>query len=181
MIENKAFDSHQWEEYRTMLYRFILKRVNEPAMAEDIVQDVLIKVYAHLNTLNDRGKILSWMYRITRNAIADHYRKYKPTEDFDKIMVINETHTEENAEKDLAKCLLPLVNKLPSNYQQAIKMTEFDGLTQKEVAQKQGLSLSGAKSRVQRGRKLLKERLMECCRIEFDRQGKVCNYECENC
>lgn len=180
-MENSELDNHVWGEYRTTLYRFILTRVNDPAMAEDIVQDVLIKVYERLNTLKDQEKILSWMYQITRNVIVDYYRRYKPTEDIDKTNVVKEINIQEDVEKELAQCLLPMVNQLPSNYRQAIKMAEFDGLTQKVIAQKQGLSLSGAKSRVQRGRKLLKEILLECCRIELDHQGKVFNYECQNC
>lgn len=181
MIKNSELDNHAWEAYRTMLYRFILTRVNDPAIAEDIVQDVLIKVYEHLNTLKDRGKILSWMYQITRNVIVDYYREHNPTEDIDQTVMVKEINIEEDIRKELARCLLPLVNQLPSRYRQAITMAEFEGLTQKEIAQKQGLSWSGAKSRVQRGRKLLKEMLLECCQIELDHQGKVFNYECQNC
>ncbi|MCU7934923.1 MAG: RNA polymerase sigma factor SigZ [Candidatus Thiodiazotropha sp. (ex Dulcina madagascariensis)] len=181
MTENKEIDTQLWKEYRSALFRFILTRVDDPAMAEDIVQDVLIKVYEQLNTLKDREKILPWMYQITRNAIVDHYRKYRPTEDIDKVVLIEETQTEDNVAKELAQCLLPWVSQLPPNYRQAVTMSELDGLTQQEVAQRQGLSVSGAKSRVQRGRKLLKKRLMACCRIELDRQGNVFNYECENC
>lgn len=185
MMENSDLNPHFWRTYRTILYRFILKRVNDPIMAEDIVQDVLIKVYERLNTLKDQEKILSWMYQITRNVIVDYYRKQRSTEDIDKAVMVEEINIEEDVEKELAQCLLPMVNQLPSNYRQAIKMAEFDGLTQKEIAQKQGLSLSGAKSRIQRGRKLLKKMLMVCCRIELDQQGRVINYEpnniCENC
>lgn len=181
MMENSELDNHFWGEYRTTLYRFILTRVNDPIIAEDIVQDVFIKVYERLNTLKDQKKILSWMYQITRNVIVDYYRKNIPTEDIDKIVVEKEIHIEEDVEKELAQCLLPMVNQLPSPYRQAIKMAEFDGMTQKEIAQKHGLSLSGAKSRVQRGRKLLKARLLECCPIELDHQGKIFNYECQHC
>ncbi len=185
MMENSERNPHFWRAYRTTLYRFILMRVNDPIMAEDIVQDVLIKVYERLNTLKDQEKILSWMYQITRNVIVDYYRKQRSTEDIDKAVAVEGIDIEEDVDKELAQCLLPMVNQLPSNYRQAIKMAEFDGLTQKEIAQKQGLSLSGAKSRIQRARKLLKKMLMECCRIELDHQGRVINYEpdnkCENC
>jgi RNA polymerase sigma-70 factor (ECF subfamily) len=180
-MENRELNAHFWGTYRTTLYRFILRRVNNPVMAEDLVQDVLIKVYERLNTLKDQEKILSWMYQITRNAIVDYYRQQRPTEEIDQGVIVEEIDLEEDVEQELAQCLWPLVNQLPATYQQAVKMAEFEGLTQKEIAQKQGLSLSGAKSRVQRGRKLLKEMLLECCRIEFDHRGRVFNYECENC
>ncbi len=180
-MENSELDPHLWKTYRRTLYHFILTRVNDPIVAEDIVQDVLVKVYERLNTLKDREKILSWMYQITRNVIVDYYRKQRPTGNIDKEVIGEEINIEEDIKKELAQCLLPMVNQLPSNYRQAVKMAEFDGVTQKEIAQEQGLSLSGAKSRIQRGRKLLKNMLMECCRIEFDHQGSVLNYECESC
>ncbi len=181
MTENSQLDHHFWGEYRTKLFRFILARVNDPASAEDIVQEVLIKVYEHLNTLKEQEKILPWMYQITRNSIVDYYRQHRPIENIDQTMAAKEKNLEEDVEKELAQCILPMVNQLPPNYREALQMAEFHGLTQKEIAQKQGLSLSGAKSRVQRGRKLLKEKLLDCCRIELDHQGKVYNYECKNC
>lgn len=181
MTKQSEIDARLWQEYRTALYHFILGRVDDASVAEDIVQDVLAKVYGQLNTLKDRGKILPWMYKITKNSIIDHYRKYRPTEDIDKVALMAEMHAEDNVERDLAQCLLPWVSQLPEDYQQAIEMSELSGLTQSEVAQKLGLSLSGAKSRVQRGRKLLKKRLLACCRVELDRRGNVFSYECEKC
>lgn len=180
-MANSELDLQFWRTYRSTLYRFILARVNDPAMAEDIIQDVFIKVYESLNTLKDQRKILSWMYQITRNVIVDYYRRQRSTEDIDKDVLVEEPNFEEDIKKELAQCLLPMINQLPYNYQQAIKMAEFDGLPQQKIAQEQGLSLSGAKSRIQRGRKLLKKLLLECCRIEFDHQGRVFNYECKNC
>ena len=182
MIEANKVDNSLWEAYQTTLYRFALKRVDNPATAEDIVQDVLIKVYKRLDILKDQEKIWPWMYQMTRNTIIDYYRKHKPTDEIEETTAVVETlYLEENVEKELAHCLLPMVNQLPAGYQQAIKMAEFEGLTQKEVAQQQGLSLSGAKSRIQRGRKLLKEKLLDCCPIEFDHQGQIFNYDCKTC
>lgn len=78
-----------------------------------------------------------------------------------------------------------LVN-LPEKYKQAILLTEFHNVTQKELAAKMSISIAGAKSRVQRGRKMLKDMLLSCCYFEFDRLGNVIDYthkktECKNC
>ena len=188
MTDNNILEAPLWQEYRTTLYRFILSRVQDAEIAEDIVQDVLIKVYKQLGSLKAQEKILPWMYQITRNAIVDYYRKQKPTEALSVTvaaqaieMAAEAVEMEEDVEKELAQCLLPMVNQLTPTYRQAIKMAEFDGLTQKEIAQHQNLSLSGAKSRVQRGRKMLKEMLMACCQIAFDHQGKIQNYQCDDC
>jgi RNA polymerase sigma-70 factor (ECF subfamily) len=70
-----------------------------------------------------------------------------------------------------------MIQMLPDNYREAVILSEIKGLTQKEVARVQGTSLSGAKSRVQRGRAQLKEMLAECCRLEFDHSGRLYNYE----
>jgi RNA polymerase sigma-70 factor (ECF subfamily) len=73
-------------------------------------------------------------------------------------------------------------------YRQAVQLSEIEGLPQQEVADRLGLSLSGAKSRIQRGRLMLKDELERCCRFEFDRRGNVMDYEprpertvCRNC
>ena len=77
----------------------------------------------------------------------------------------------------LREAFRKMIFSLPEPYRQALVLTEFEGLTQKELASRLGISLSGAKSRVQRGREKLKQDLLECCRFEFDRRGKV--IECE--
>ena len=83
----------------------------------------------------------------------------------------------DEARRELAGCLVPMIDRLPEKYAEAIRLSEIDGLTQKEVSERQGLSLSGAKSRIQRGRAMLKEMLTDCCRFHFDHQGKVVDYE----
>jgi RNA polymerase sigma-70 factor (ECF subfamily) len=181
MTENNKIDNSAWKAYRKALYRFILARVNDPEISEDIVQNVLIKVYEELHSLKNKDKILPWMYQITRNAIADHYRKYKPVQTIEQIVLKEEADSEDYPERELAQCLIPWIHQLPPIYRHAIELSELDGLTQNDVAKKQGLSVSGAKSRVQRGRTLLKKRLLACCRLELDRQGNIFNYECKNC
>jgi RNA polymerase sigma-70 factor (ECF subfamily) len=66
-----------------------------------------------------------------------------------------------------------LISTLPAPYRDALVLTEFEGLTQKEMAERLGISLSGAKSRVQRGREQLKRMLLERCQFEFDRLGRI--------
>jgi len=175
-----------WNEYRTRLYRFTLNRINDPVSAEDIVQDVLAKALEHLDELEDQQKIFPWIYQITRNAIIDYYRKHRLTEEFDEALIIQDFDMKkEDVEKDLARCMMPLLKRLPPHYREAVILSEIEGLTQKEVAAKQGLSLSGAKSRVQRGRQKLKTVLLECCKIERGHRGSIIGYKpnqkCSDC
>lgn len=87
-----------------------------------------------------------------------------------------------------AQWLPELIAELPETYREAVQLSELEGLPQHEIARRLGLSLSGAKSRVQRGRALLKDVLEQCCRFEFDRRGNLIDIDprpdrtvCRNC
>ena len=175
-----------WQAHRDALYRFVLQRVRDEAAAEDIVQEVLIKAYTRQWTLEEPSKLRPWLYQITRNAIIDYFRLQKPSEAVPDELIHEDTKEEDNrAQWELARCLVPLLNELPEPYRQVLRLTEFEGATQREAASQLGLSLSGAKSRVQRARKMLREVLLKCCRVELDRRGGVVDYEardgCDGC
>jgi RNA polymerase sigma-70 factor (ECF subfamily) len=184
-LNTTPLQEQMWGEYRTRLHRFILKRINDPVAAEDLVQEVLAKAYGQLDQLREREKLLPWMYQATRNAIVDYYRRKKPAEEIDDSLAVQNPERDDAAEKELAGCVMPFIQQLPDDYRQAILLAEIEGLTQQQVAVRQGLSLSGAKSRVQRGRQMLKTMFLECCQIERDRRGGVIDFEhkknCQNC
>ena len=161
-----------WHEFAAKLGQFIRARVADPSTAEDIRQDVFVKIQSRLDTLEDPGKLQSWIYLIARNAIIDHYRTRKQTTEVPETLPAEPP--ENNVElEELKAAFRRMIYSLPDLYRDALVMTEFEGLTQKELAERLGISLSGAKSRVQRGREQLKEMLHECCTFEFDRRGKV--------
>ena len=166
-----------WQTYRAELFRFVLKRVRDKALAEDIVHDVFIKAYTHREDLKDPGKLRPWLYQITRNALVDYYRSQKPLEQLPEDLISEKAGGDNRAEQELARCLLLLLGELPAGYRQALTLAEFEGLTQQEIASRGGLSLSGAKSRVQRARKMLREILLQCYRVEMDKRGGVVDYE----
>ena len=174
-----------WQEYRKKLFSFILNRVKNKMEAEDILHDVLLKAYSNINELKNEDKVTAWLYQITRNAIIDYYRENKPEVELEKVLSVFEKDENQNFMTGLTKCLIPLLNQIPPKYREAVKLSELDGFTQKEVAQRQGVSLSGAKSRVQRGRKMLREAFIKCCEIELNSKGKLVNFEqpqyCKNC
>lgn len=144
---------------------------------DDILQDVFLKMHGGLSFLKDKTKMQSWLYQISRNAVIDHYRSKKPAVEIPEWLPHPENNPSEKVMQELSDCLQPMIQKLSENYREAVILSEIKGLTQKEVAQIQGTSLSGAKSRVQRGRAQLKEMLAECCRLEFDHNGRLCDYE----
>ncbi len=165
-----------WTEYHTKLLSFIRKRVNDDAVADDILQDIFVKIHSRIDALEEETKLESWLYQIARNAVIDHYRTQKPSEELPEWMAQQDINKNERAKQELAACLEPMVDLLPDKYRDAIILSELEGMNQKEVAQKQDLSLSGAKSRVQRGRALLKGMLHKCCEFELDRNNQLIDY-----
>ncbi|MCY1023988.1 RNA polymerase sigma factor SigZ [Pyxidicoccus sp. MSG2] len=165
-----------WKEYRDQLVRFVRRRVEDPQAAEDIVHDVLIRAYASRETAREPRKLQQWLYQSTRNALVDHYRARRPAEPLpEELAELEEDRG--TAREELARCLQPLLAALPAHYREAVELSELQGFTQAETARRLGLSLSGAKSRVQRGRGRLEEALLACCRVELDSRRSVVDFE----
>ena len=168
-----------WQKFSDRLRLFILRRVRSEHDTEDILQDVFWKIHNNLHTLKHGDKLEAWIYQIARNKIIDYYRhEAKSPSD---ISEMPEPGTEPAAAEDrleeVVACLKPMIDDLPEKYRQAVVLTEYENLTQKEMSQKLGLSLSGAKSRVQRAREKLKGTLLACCHFEFDRRGNILDYQ----
>lgn len=166
-----------WNTYHSRLRGFVQNRVGDASLADDILQDVFVRIQTRLGTLRDDAKIQSWMYRITRNAIIDHFRNLKKTIELPENLVSPNTDLADQTRRELAGCLLPFIESLPDHYREVLLLSEIEGLPHKAVAVKTGLSLSGVKSRVQRGRAMVKRQFLKCCRLEFDHRGAVTDYE----
>lgn len=167
-----------WEEFGDRLKQFILKRVRDEYDAEDIRQDVFLKIHSNIANLKDEARLGAWAYQIARNAIVDYYRHRTETTVLPETTeAIEEPVAGADTTNEVALCLEPTIGHLPEKYREAIILTDFEGLTQKEMAVKLELSLSGAKSRVQRARRQLRDMLLECCHFEFDRLGNILDYQ----
>ncbi len=180
-----------WQLVHDGLRAFIAKRVNDQGHVDDILQDVFVRVHRQIDSVSDPGRLVSWIYQITRNAIIDHYRKpgrqreipsglSAELEVMDEVpTILDKTRQGEISESrtELAGCLRPMIDRLSQEYRKAITLVELEGLTQQTAAKRMGLSLSGMKSRVQRGRARLKEMLDDCCVIQLDRHRGVVDYE----
>lgn len=173
-----------WKEHRSRLRGYIAKRVRDRDAVDDILQEVFLKVNASLHSVKSQESIPAWLYRIAANTIADHYRMQKNWEELTDEMASPEP--EQDFVAELATCLPPFIAGLPETYRAALVLSEIEGLPQREVAEQLNISLSGAKSRVQRGREKLRQRLLDCCDIENGRGGIVgyeprdrkCNISC---
>ncbi len=176
-----------WEEFSIPLRKFINARISNKYDTEDILQEVFLKINCNIAALKDKQKLQAWIYMIARNTIIDFYRKNNSilemelTED-----LIKETDEDPSMNEEISVCLKPMIDRLPEKYKEAIILTEYKNLTQKQLSEQLGISVSGAKSRVQRGRKMLKDMILDCCSLEFDKSGNIIDYKnrtngCKSC
>jgi RNA polymerase sigma-70 factor (ECF subfamily) len=145
---------------------------------DDVVQDTFVRVYRGLPNLADSERFGPWVYRVASSAIADHlrWRSRHPsaagTNEFFQALG-SASEADEGLEAELAECVALFVARLPSPYREAVTLTELQGLTQKDAAELLDVSLSGMKSRVQRGRDRIRRMFEECCEISLDCRGRV--------
>lgn len=164
-----------WTDVAERLRPFVAHRVPASEI-DDVVQDVLVRMHRGLPDLRDDDRFSAWMFQVARNAIADAGRKQAraPIGDLD----LDATPAPPTADNDreaataLAGCVSLFVAQLPSPYRQAITLVELEGKTAREAAEMVGISVSGMKSRVQRGRAQLRELFEQCCEIAVDARGK---------
>jgi RNA polymerase sigma-70 factor (ECF subfamily) len=188
----EAHTQEIWQQIHSGLRAFIAKRVANEGEVDDIVQDVWLKMQRGLDGLKDQRRLVSWIYQIARRAIIDHYRARdrqpersvglaSDLENFQAAFLpVESSEDSGQLRTELAGCLRPMIERLSGEYRQAVMLIDFDGLTQQEAAAQLGLSLSGMKSRVQRGRRQLKGMLEACCTIELDRRRGVLDYDVRN-
>lgn len=164
-----------WTEKQQSIFAFILSKVHDRALAEDLLQDVFIKLHTKFHTLHDQQKVHSWLYQIARNAITDHFRSQKkPVEFSENLAPASSEHEKEQAlQQELATCIQHLLPNLPEKYRKPVELYHFSELSQQEIAAKEELSLAGAKSRIQRGRTLLKNMFTDCCSIQQDVENRI--------
>lgn len=170
-----ASETQVWNNTQDKLKGFVFKYTKDKAAAEDIIQDVFLKVHDKVGQLKESDKLVGWIFQITRNAITDHFRK--------KAKTINQYDVDWESEKVslndcVHSCLHDMLITLPEKYRQALELTELQNLSQLELAERLGISYSGAKSRVQRARQMLKNKMDEAYQIKVDAYGNV--LVCEN-
>jgi RNA polymerase sigma-70 factor, ECF subfamily len=159
--------------YHSELRLFIRSKVKDMDIANDLLQEVFLKVHTKLHQLRQKDKVRSWLFRISRNVVNEYYRNRPAFVSLPPFEIASgEQSGSVNAE--LLNCLLPLLGKLPLRFREAITRVDLEGDSQLELAESTGISHSGARSRVQRGRTLLKAALEKCCGISNSGQG------CEN-
>jgi RNA polymerase sigma-70 factor (ECF subfamily) len=166
-----------WRGFARQLLGYLRRRASDPSEAEDLLQEVFVKVHMRIGTLQDQSRVAPWLYQIARNTLIDHERRRRAPVALPEEIAAEQGEPENESERQIASGLRDMVDLLPDGYRQAVAMYEFDGLKQDEIGRRLGISLSGAKSRVQRGREMIRQSLLECCHFEFDRLGHIIDYQ----
>jgi RNA polymerase sigma-70 factor (ECF subfamily) len=171
-----------WNDFHQELKNFILKKVKDENIANDILQDVFIKIIDNSDKIEKATSVQNYVYAIARNTTNDHFRSIaKKTEIENEILPFSEEESQSLNATIANCCIKPFIKQLPDKYQVALTKTEFESVSQKELAEQLNISYSGAKSRVQRGKEKLKELILDCCNFPSDRYGNLQPAETKNC
>lgn len=161
------------------MHSFVTARVRDRSDADDITQEALLRLYRNVHTLRDAGALEGWAFQIARSAIADHYRRpaqrATPIDpaDVEELLGGVDDLPDRDPAVELAGCVSSLLERVPERYRRALELTDVSGLTQSRAAEELGLTTSGMKSRVQRGRRMLREEVERCCRVALDSRGAL--------
>ena len=177
----RAEQRGEWASLDARLRQFVNRRVRPAADAEDVLQEIYLRMQRSLAAGSSPERFGPWAYQLARNAIADEgrrkRRRSRPLPPPEELAIgAPDTEVSGAAGEALASYLPPFIHALPSPYREALILTELEGLTQRQAAEALGLSWSGMKSRVQRGRALLRASLLDCCTIALDVRGAVTDF-----
>lgn len=164
-----------WSQLSNDLRRFIRRKVADEHVADDLLQETFLRIHGNIHRLHASDRLAAWVYRIARNVIHDHYRAKHVHVALADMDVAENDDRKHQLKASAGIWLEELIGQLPSTYQNAVRLSEIEGLPQHEVADRLRLSVSGAKSRIQRGRVMLRDVLDQCCVFQFDRQGNPMN------
>lgn len=168
-----------WDGNEAELRGWLRGRLGNAHDAEDMLQDLFLKAMRQDRKFCELTNARAWLFEVARNALADRLRlKKEQVELPDDLAAELE---EIPAVESLSACLPRVLAELSEEDREAITRCELEGMTQAEYARLKGLTLPGAKSRVQRARKRLREKLTAACQVKFDDAGKVCCFSPRSC
>lgn len=154
-----------WEKFSCKLLNFIKQKVQNTHDGEDLLQEVFLRIHTNLDKLRNLKKVESWIFQISRNVINDYYRSHDRIESLSEDTT-NLSEGDLSFLTDIKECMTSLVENLPEIHRIPIQKVYLEEKKQIDIASELGLSIPGAKSRIQRGRRILKQTLKECCNIQ---------------
>jgi RNA polymerase sigma-70 factor (ECF subfamily) len=172
-VTDRAASQEVWERFASRLRGFIARRVRGEADADDVLQEAFSRIHAGLLALRDEERLEGWLFQVARRAVADHHRRRRTVPLPDDA---TPREDEPGTAAELAGWVEPMMARLPEEDREALRLTDLEGVPQTELASRLRISETGARSRVQRARKRLREALLDCCTLELDRRGNAIDY-----
>lgn len=161
-----------WSAHEAELRRYLRHRLTDPDEADDLVQDVFLKACRQGEAFCGVHNPRAWLFEVARNTFLDHVRHARPLQPLPPDLAAAEP--DEAVVDRLAQCLPRVLAELSPDDREAVSLCDLGGMSQAAFAELKGLSLPGAKSRVQRARQRLRERLASACQVKLDAEGQVC-------
>ncbi len=156
------------------LGRYLLRQVRDAALAEDLLQETLLRVARGLPSFDGRASVKSWAYAIATNVVRDHFRRHAgqgpsaELKDAENLPDDARTPEEDIAIAQMNACVREVVEALPEDYRKAVVLHDFNGMSARETAAACGCSEANAKVRIHRGRSRLRQALEQECELYRD-------------
>ena len=180
-MELKKYEeiSNLWLDYQKAVEHYILKITKDREVADHLSHEVLLKVYSSCCSGREIGNFRSWLFQIAYNTCIDHFREQKKTTAL-KFDVPDQE--EEKVYEAAGDFVAPLIGMLPEKYATPLFLAEIENMKQQEVGEKLNMTLPATKSRIQRGKKMLRDLIVECVHVDLDGQGRPQSFKMrENC
>jgi RNA polymerase sigma factor (sigma-70 family) len=164
-MTNEELQKH-FLAHRSKLVGYVAKRVLDPDLAQDIVQDGLLKAMKTAPDLKEDEKIVPWFYRILQNAIIDQYRKSdRMAKREEEYALAQDTAMRAEDHSTVCECFKELIPSLKPEYAEVIEALDLREEDSALVAERLGVSRANLKVRAHRARQQLKTRLEETCQM----------------
>lgn len=163
-----------WTAHEAELRAWVRYRLRNPAEADDLMQDLFLKALRQGERFCSVQNARAWLFEVARNTLADRLRVARETVELpeDLSAPVDDTDTVDS----LTACLPRVLSELSDEDRDAITQCDLQGVPQAAFAEARGLSLSAAKSRLQRARLRLKARMTQTCRVQLDATGHVADF-----
>lgn len=168
-----------WQAYGNNLKALLHAKLGNPADADDLLQEILLKTHQQIGTLTSADKLKPWLFRLANNTVIDFYRARgrRPPLSAEDLWYSDEDSEADQTQATLSSCILPFLDALPTDTAELLRAIDIEGRSQKAYAEELGVSYSALKSRVQRGRTQLRAVFEQCCVMELDACGRLVSYE----
>ncbi len=166
--------STAWSAHESELRGWLRRRVGNSALADDLLQDLFLKALGQGERFCAVENARAWLFEVARNTLADHLRLAHPMVELPEDLA---TPAEDTDTVDtLTACLPRVLSELHADDREAITLCDLQGMRQADFAKAKGLSLSAAKSRVQRARVRLRTQMSQACQVQVDESGRVSDF-----